>query len=417
VKHFSDACHDENIVKKNIKDIRYVPFMMNGTYIFLVSVSVILILAYTNNAFAEPTLKDSTLKVQEYVSGLTFPTSMVFLDNSNLLVLEKNGNVRLVSDGTLEAQPILSLPVVDKNERGLLGIEKDGSNIFIYATVDEDGVKNRVYKYELKGTSLSNPQVILDLPASPGTNHQGGKLVMANDSTLYSVTGELQRNGKDQNIQDGPDPDYSGAILKINPDGTPASGNPFNDSGNEILQKYTAYGVRNCFGLAIDPKTGALWDTENGEDLNDEINFVFPGFNSGWKLVMGPISQSGQSENELVKFPGSKYKDPIITFKDPIGITDIEFLKSDKLGAKYSNNAFVGDYVNGNLYRFELNDERNDFKLNSPGLADRVVDDESELDSILLGTGFEGITDIATGPDGNLYVLSYKLGEIFKITL
>ena len=67
--------------------------MMNGTYIFLVSVSVILILAYTNNAFAEPTLKDSTLKVQEYVSGLTFPTSMVFLDNSNLLVLEKNGNV------------------------------------------------------------------------------------------------------------------------------------------------------------------------------------------------------------------------------------------------------------------------------------------------------------------------------------
>ena len=151
--------------------------MMNGTYIFLVSVSVILVLAYTNNAFAEPTLKDSTLKVQEYVSGLTFPTSMVFLDNSNLLVLEKNGNVRLVSDGTLEAQPILSLPVVDKNERGLLGIEKDGSNIFIYATVDEDGVKNRVYKYELKGTSLSNPQVILDLPASPGTNHQGGKLV------------------------------------------------------------------------------------------------------------------------------------------------------------------------------------------------------------------------------------------------
>ena len=161
----------------------------------------------TNNAFADPTLKDPTLKVEKYVSGLTFPTSMVFLDNSKLLVLEKGGNVRLVSDGTLEAQPILSLNVIDKNERGLLGIEKDGSNIFIYATVDEDGVKNRVYKYELKGTSLSNPQMILDLPASPGTNHQGGKLVLGNGNTLYSVTGELQRNGKDQNIQDGPDPD------------------------------------------------------------------------------------------------------------------------------------------------------------------------------------------------------------------
>ena len=59
----------------------------------------------------------------------------------------------------------------------------------------------------------------------------------------------------------------SGAILKINTDGSPASGNPFQDSGNEILQRYTAYGVRNSFGLTIDPVTGALWDTENGEDL------------------------------------------------------------------------------------------------------------------------------------------------------
>ena len=156
--------------------------------------------------------------------------------------------------------------------------------------------------------------------------------------------------------------------------------------------------------------TGSLWDTENGEDVYDEINLVTPGFNSGWKLVMGPISDSGISESQLVNFPGSKYSDPMLSFKDPIGITDIEFLASDKLGDKYTNNLFVGDINNGNLYFFQMNEGRNGLNLASPGLDDKVVDNDQELDSVVLGTGFGGITDIETGPDGYLYVLSYDDG-------
>jgi aldose sugar dehydrogenase len=392
---------------------------MKKFLVFFLIIIALVITLQNNLIYAQPTVKDPNLKVEALVSGISSPTSMLFLDNNNILVLEKDGNVRVISNGMLQPQPLVSLNVESQNERGLLGIERVGENIFLYATVNDDGVKNRIYKYTLgAGPQLTNEEVFMDLPGTPATNHQGGKLAASNDGYLYSVTGELQRDGKDQNIINGPDPDFSGAILKINPnDGSPAPDNPFQgNDANDPLNWYQAYGIRNSFGLGVDPVTGTLWDTENGEKSHEEINMISPGFNSGWKLAMGPISESGATQNNLVNFPNSEYKDPVLSFVDSFGITDIEFLNSDKLGTDYSNNAFVGDYGYGNLYRFELNDERNDFKLETPGLADRVVDGDGELDSILFGEGFEGITDIKTGPDGYLYILSFNDGTIYRIS-
>ncbi|MDP9305558.1 MAG: PQQ-dependent sugar dehydrogenase [Thermoproteota archaeon] len=379
----------------------------------------IAIMLQNNLLYAQPSVKDPNLKVEAFVSGIASPTSMLFVDENNILVLEKDGNVRLVSNGMLQSQPLVSLSVDNKNERGLLGIEKIGENVFLYATVKDGQLINRIYKYTLApGPELTNEQEFMDLPATPATNHQGGKLVASNDGYLYSVTGELQRNGKDQNIVNGPDPDFSGAILKTNAnDGSPAPNNPFkSDNSNDPINWYQAYGLRNSFGLGIDPVTGTLWDTENGEKTFDEINLVSPGFNSGWKLTIGPISESGISQDDLVNFSDSNYKDPILSFRNSIGITDIEFLNSDKLGTEYANNAFVGDISYGNLYRFELNEDRVDFKFNDPGLEDRVVDNNKELDSVIFGEGFSGITDIKTGPDGLLYVLSFEDGTIYRIS-
>ena len=386
---------------------------------FSITLISVVILLQNNLLYAQPALKDSNLQIESIVSGLASPTSMLFLDETNILVLEKDGNVRLVSNGMLQGQPLVSLSVDNKNERGLLGVERIAESIFIYATVRDGEVINRIYKYSLgPGADLTNEEVFMDLPGTPATNHQGGKLAVSNDGYLYSVTGELQRNGKDQNIVDGPDPDFSGAILKTNPnDGSAAPNNPFQgDNPSDPINWYQAYGIRNSFGLGVDPVSGTLWDTENGEKSYDEINLVSPGFNSGWKLVMGPISDSGVSESDLVTIPNSNYKDPILSFVDSFGITDIEFLNSDKLGTEYSNNAFVGDLAYGNLYRFELNEERTDFNLDAPGLDDRVVDNDEELDSILFGQGFAGITDIKTGPDGLLYVLSFGDGTIYRIS-
>ena len=430
VSHFSS-------VLMQIKKIRM---------LLVVSIAIIIIILNSltfygsvfQTAHAQPTINDPNLTLEAIVEGLSFPTSMAFLDDNNILILEKEGSIRLVSNGILQDTPVLQIPVNSQNERGLLGIEVviNDSNItagssnsvssqptvFLYFTElgEEEKLRNRVYKYQWNGQSLVNPTLILDLPAGPGTNHQGGKLTVGPDGYLYVVIGELQREGQLQNIQSGPAPDDSGVIFRVSPDdGSAASDNPFK---GDVLNRYFAYGVRNSFGIAFDPITGVLWDTENGEESYDEINIVDPGFNSGWKAVMGPISAAGISENDLVQFPGSNYADPVFSWVESFGITDIEFLNSQKLGERYANNIFVGDITQGNLYFFEVNENRNGLNFNiqsHPGLSDLVANTDDESSSIMLGTGFTGITDIETGPDGFLYILTHDReagdGNLYRI--
>ncbi|HET6589824.1 MAG TPA: PQQ-dependent sugar dehydrogenase [Candidatus Nitrosocosmicus sp.] len=391
-----------------------------------------------------PNVNDPSLKIDLVADGLQSPTSMAFLTNNSLLITQKEGTLSILdlkNPATIE--PILELSNVNsKNERGLLGITIDNnksgeSSIFLYVTetrtqldqetqntASNDDLRNRVYKYEWDEVEqrLSNPKIILDLPAGPGTNHQGGKIKIGPDNQLYVVIGELQREGQLQNFREGPEPDDSGVIFRVNPmDGSPSNNNPFieannGDKGgnNNPLAKYYAYGIRNSFGFDFDPITGKLWDTENGENLYDEINIVEPGFNSGWKLIMGPFSKSEAiTENDLVNFQGSHYSDPLLSWEQSRGITDLEFFKSDYLGQKYANNIFVGDITRGNLFFLQVNENRNGLQFdNEPNIAnDHIASSEEEISSITLGTGFKGITDVETGPDGNLYILTYSRAD------
>jgi glucose/arabinose dehydrogenase len=373
-----------------------------------------------NSDGALPVLKDPNLAVEHFTSGLSSPTSMAFLDDDNILVLQKTGAVRLVRDGVLQAQPVLQVPVNAVSERGLLGIAASGSNVFLYFTEQlqppGSDPRNRVYKYTWNGQNLVNPVLLLDLPGVPGPNHDGGKLMIGQDNFLYAIIGDLNRDGKLQNFATGANPDDTSVILRVSPvDGSPAPGNPFSSDPANPLSQYLAYGIRNSFGLDFDPVTGRVWDTENGAAVFDEINLVNSGFNSGWEKVMGPIALSGMTTADLVNFPGSHYADPKLNWRTTIGITDLEFISTQQLGPSYQNNLFVGDINNGNLYFLTLNPARNGFVLNQPGLSDLIVDNPQELASITLGNGFSGITDFQTGPDGLMYVLSFGSGKIFRI--
>ena len=173
----------------------------------------------------QPILNDPNLQAEIYVEGFSWPTSMAFLDNNNILVLEKEGTVRLVTDGILQEEPVLETDVNTKNERGLLGIAiMNKDTVFLYYTEssqseDNDLLKNRVYKYQWseEERTLVNPTLILDLPAMPGPNHDGGKLIIGPDNYLYAVIGDLlTHEGKLQNIVDGPKPDDTGVIFRVN---------------------------------------------------------------------------------------------------------------------------------------------------------------------------------------------------------
>jgi aldose sugar dehydrogenase len=173
--------------------------------------------------------------------------------------------------------------------------------------------------------------------------------------------------------------------------------------------------VRNSYGLAFDPVTEKLWMTENAPNAFDEINMVDPGFNSGWERIMGPNNRDPQGLDDLFVVPGSRYSDPEFSWLETVGPTALVFLSSGELGSRYANDLFVGDINNGTLYHFPLNAARDGFTFQGAGLADRVADNATELSEVIFGTDFGGITDFKVGPDGLLYVVSFR-GSIYVIS-
>ncbi len=372
-------------------------------------------------------IRDPALSLNPAFSGFSSPTGIAFLNDTgnNTLVIEKKGNVRLVSDGVVQESPIHTFNVDFLSERGLLGVEvlkKNGNTfVFFYITErsseepsngDSENLRHRVYSFVWDGNRLTNQALLLDLPALPGPNHDGGKITIGKDGQLYVVIGDLNHRSKLQNIENGNDPDLTGSIFRINPlDGSALPDNPFVGTGIPNMDKTFSYGIRNSYGLTSDPITGTIWDTENGPDYFDEINIVYPGFNSGWRSIMGPVSSSESTVNDLVVFPNSRYSDPIVSWPTPIAITDIEFINTPLLGAEYQNNILVGDHNLGKLYFFKVNEARTGLDVN-----DAIIDSESEIDSHILGDGFGSITDIETGPDGKMYIVSLREGIVYTIS-
>src|ERR687897_732237 len=288
-----------------------------------------------------PILRDNDLKTELIVDKLQFPSGMEFIGNDDLL----------------------DLNVATKSERGLLGIAvldisktKHASNygpndkfVFLLVTETEnedDGeiLGNRVYRFDFVNGALINPVLLLDLPYLPGPSHNGGVMKIGPDNNLYIIMGDLNRL-KDptgdtiaSNLQGTSLPDGRGGVLRITPDGETVN-DGFTLGVGGLLDKYYGYGVRNSFGIGFDNMTGFLWDTENGSHYGDEINIIKPGFNSGWRQVLGLSSMYSEFSNKefdkskLVTFNGNgKYYDPVLTWNDTIAPTTIAFIHSSTLG-------------------------------------------------------------------------------------
>ena len=397
-------------------------------------------------------IRDSNLRVEPVVEGLELPTTMAFLGPDDFLVLEKEkGTVQRVINGEMLPEPLLDVNVATSQERCMCGVavSKDipgHTYVYLYYTEAEsadaedisegiDPLRNSLYRYELVNNKLVNPKLLLDLPAIPGPRHNGGAITIGPDNNLYIPVGDVDGSHKEldfetetQNYPDGVEPDGRSGILRITLDGDPGPNGGI--IGDEFpLNLYYAYGVRNSFGISFDPITGNLWDTENGPGENDEINLVEPGFNSGWIQVQGmssilnnnevdPENENGEDSGSysLVDFDGKgKYSDPEFVWSVTLGPTALIFLHSDKLGQQYQNDIFVGSIVTGNIYHFDLNQDRTQLVLTGE-LEDKIAEArETGEQDIIFGEGFAGISDLEVGPDGNLYVVSLGQGKIFRV--
>lgn len=353
--------------------------------------------------FGEPTSNDPVLKdpdyvVEKFVSGIeNSPTTMAFVGDDILVLQKTDGKVRLIRDGMLQVEPVLDVSVRGFAEQGMLGITTVDSSVYLYFTeAKEDGgvsVGNKIYRYDWNGEKLVNPVLVKILPGET-FYHNGGAMVTGPDGSVYAVIGDQGNYGLLQNHDTAASNDTS-VILRIVPEGP-----------------YYAMGIRNSFGLAIDPVTGNLWDTENGDEDFDEVNFVPPNFNSGWDVIMGPAN-----ETELAILPGYDgyvYSDPEFSWQQTVAPTAISFVDSKPL-EKFKNNVFAGDCIYGNLYKFELNSDRTGFVFHDAALSDNVVNTGESMDDLIFGTEFGCLTDIEVGPDGLLYILSLSEGTIYKI--
>jgi glucose/arabinose dehydrogenase len=391
------------------------------------------------------TLSDPSLAIEIFATGLKHPTNMAFLDSGDVLVLEKdNGTVKKIVGGNIMKEPMLDVNVANFDTRGMLGIavaknETVGKHyVFIYYTQAKEGKGdgedkcfspskcipgylpngNRLYRYELSEdrSKLINENLIFEWPPIKRADHNGGELIVGPSNNLYLIVGDGDNATKVLNR----DNDYriygSGGILAFNHNGAPIFSNGLL-GGEDPLNRYYAYGIRNGFGLDFDPVTGNLWDTENGPAYGDEINLVLPGFNSGWKEVQGLSElKDGFNKNSLEDFGGKgTYSDPEFTWNQTTAPTAIKFLNSEKYGKEYKNDIFVGsNNYNGNLYHFNLNLNRTGLELQGP-LKDRIANNYEELSNVIFGKNFGAISDIEVGPDGYLYIVSYQRGEIFRI--
>jgi aldose sugar dehydrogenase len=466
------------------------------------AVAVVAQLALATAAQAQqPEVLDSDLEVSTAASGLDQPTSMAFIGQDDMLVLEKGtGRVQRVVGGELRGS-VLDLDVNSNSERGLLGIALHpnfDSNGFVYLFWSEsntggdstsstavDLLANRIDRFRWTGSSLAFDREILrfrafqhDAGQNPRGNHDGGVLRFGSDDKLYAIVGDTGRRGQTQNLLNGPfgpgvpddqfggpqpdDAHRTGVIVRLNDDGSTPTDNPFFAEGAAVggnvganIQRIYTYGIRNSFGMAVDPVSGELWEQENGDDTFSELNRVEPGMNSGWVQIMGPVSRVAQYKeietseeffglqqirwpptniadtpsealSRMVSFgPAAHFSDPELAWKFEVGPGGIGFMEGRGLGPQYAGDLFMGgsrDFLEGgHIFRIQLTGNRRKVAVDDPRLEDRVADnlekwEGTESESLMFGRSFGIGTDINTGPDGNLYVVSFSHGTVYKIS-
>lgn len=308
-------------------------------------------------------------------------------------------------------------------------------------------------------------------------NHDGGPIEFGPDGKLYVFVGDVGRRGQLQNLANGPfgagtpddqfggpqpdDAHLTGVVLRLNADGTTPTDNPFFAVGNSIggdvgenLAKVFSYGHRNSFGMAFDPKSGNLWLQENGDDSFTELNLVSAGMNGGWVQIMGPVSRIAQYRSietstqyfglqqvrwspvnvaatpadalsSLFMVSGARYVDPKFSWKYEVAPAGIGFVNGRALGSAYDGDLIVGaarpTLLDGYLFRFNLTGNRRSVAVGDRRLRDRVADntdkfDITESESLVFGRGFGVGTDVQTGPNGNLFVVSLSHGKVYEIS-
>jgi glucose/arabinose dehydrogenase len=333
----------------------------------------------------------SPVKVETLASGLNFPWSLAFVPNGDLLIVEKAGGLRIFRNGALLPTAVPGLPgdVMVNSDSGLHDIALDPDfeatrRVFIaYASGDDDANSLAVWRARLEGDRLVGGEVIFKAtPAKKGPSHPGGRILFLPDKTFLLTVGD----GYDYRNDAQDLASHLGKILRLDRDGKAPSDNPFTARGDARPEIWT-YGHRNPQGLAIDPATGIIFESEHGPRGGDEINRIEKGGNYGWPLTTNGVDYDGTLVSERAHAPG--IVSPLIVWAPSIAPSGLAVYRGDEF-ADWSGHFLVGALAAKSLMRAQTDNDG------------RSID---EAERLLADIGAR-IRDVRVGPDGFIYILT-----------
>lgn len=327
-------------------------------------------------------------------TGLENPWGVAFLPGGRFVVTERAGRLRLIAaDGKIGA-PITGLPpIAAGGQGGLLDVLADSGfdkNRTLYFCFSEpaagggsgNGTALASTQLSADGTRLENLKIIFSQqPKVASRNHFGCRIVEARDGTLFLTLGDRFSRKEDAQKLDN----HLGKVVRIAKDGSAPKDNPFVGRAG-ALPEIWSYGHRNGQGAALGPD-GRLWMTEHGPQGGDEINIPQAGRNYGWPVITYGENYGGGKIGEGITARDGM-EQPLHYWVPSIAPSGMAFLTSDRYGAGWKGNLFVGSLKFGYLDRIELKDGKvmAEHKL--------LADDRAR------------IRDVKQGPDGLLYVLT-----------
>ena len=342
-------------------------------------------------AFAT-TAASAAPRAEVVTAGLENPWGVTFLSEGRFLVTERPGRMRIVgADGRTGAALTGLPPIAAGGQGGLLDVLADsGFNgnrtvYFCYSEPEANSSRNSTAlaraQLSVDGTRLENLKVIFSQrPKVQSGAHFGCRIVEGRDGTLFLTLGDrFSRKEDAQKLEN-----HLGKVVRVAKDGSVPRDNPFAGRPG-ALPEIWSYGHRNGQGATLDPD-GRLWMHEHGPQGGDEINIPQAGRNYGWPVITYGENYGGGKIGD-----GSTAKDgmeqPVHYWVPSIAPSGMAFLTSDRYGASWKGNLFVGSLKFGYLDRIELKDGK-------------VVAESKLL------AGRDRIRDVKQGPDGLLYVLT-----------
>ncbi len=337
------------------------------------------------------------VKVETVARGLEHPWSLVSLPDGRMLVTERPGRLRLVDEKGELSEPIEGVPAVfAQSQGGLLDVALDpdfASNRLVYlsyAEAGEGGASTAVARGRLNdaATALEGIEVIFrQEPKVGGGAHFGSRLVFAPDGTLFVTLGERFKFDPAQDVSN-----HLGTIVRIHPDGTIPSDNPFVDR-EDAKPEIWSYGHRNVQGAALHPQTGKLWTHEFGPRGGDALNIPEAGRNYGWPLVSYGRHYTMQDIPDPPTRPD--FAQPIYHWTPAISPSGMTFYTGD-LFSGWQGNILIGG-------------------LSSQALVRLTVEGQQVTDEERIEMGAR-IREVHQGNDGAVYLLTDEgHGEILRL--